>query len=405
MKTDADVENIDETIDGKLATTENHLLDDPAFLPLIDIDEFQTKSNGETKIESISQKTQDADDLVKATKQPRVLIRCKGIFYALISSLIFTVTTFVIKQLRVDFFDTLLCRFLVQTSILTAFIVQKRYRILHGSFHLVLIQIIRAICGSLGLLLIYASYLYIPLPDLTTIRYTQVIWTTLFAMIIFREQVSKLTVIAIILTLLGVICVAQPTFFFGHYSISYNETNFNQLEQRVFTGLIGKNFHRLFGFSLAFACAISISLSIVLNKQLLMLKIPPSVLIYQFSIVNLILLSIYHVYHRFILDAYAHQTMFTYQYLIAAIVSLFQLFSSTIIQTAFKLEHPSVISIVQSSDILSATLLQNILTNDKSNGLVLIGAALVTTSIFLVGLHKLWKTEENFSADKQPNRV
>ena len=372
----------------------NTLKDDPLVQPLIASSEFtvptDTTDDGYPSKPGVSHA---ADE----TSCSQLFRKCRGIGCTLLSSIIFTSSTFVIKQLGVDFFDTLLFRFLVQTAILIVFIHYKRYKILDGSAKLIAIQIFRAILGAMGLLLLYASYRYIPLPDLTTVRYTQVIWTAIFVVFIFHERISVFTVIAILLTLLGVVYVAQPTFIFGHSSMSFNQT-----QARVSPA---DKSSRTLGFCLALGCAISISWSIVLNKKLLVLKIPQSVLVYHFAVLNLCLLIVYHIYNRFVLCTYAHQTMFTWRYILAASISLSQVFSSTIIQTAFKLEHPSVISIVQSSDILFAVFLQNIFTKEKSNGLVLIGAALVTTSIFLVGIHKLWKDREKSSKKNPPTKV
>jgi drug/metabolite transporter (DMT)-like permease len=211
-------------------------------------------------------------------------------------------------------------------------------------------------------------------------------------MLIFHERISIPTVLAIILTITGVVCVAQPTILFDkldNTNTTMIKTNIIQSDKSV----------RLFGLCLALGCALSISASIVLNKKLLVLKIPQSVLMFQFSFLNLLILSINQIRNRFILHMYSNQTMFTWQYLIAALISILQLFSSTLTQKAIKLEHPSLISVVQSSDILFAILLQNIFTNEKSNWLVLIGSALVTTSIFLVGGYKLYHDHKKSSEE------
>jgi drug/metabolite transporter (DMT)-like permease len=86
--------------------------------------------------------------------------------------------------------------------------------------------------------------------------------------------------------------------------------------------------------------------------------------------------------------------MFTWQFILASAILSTQLVSSAFTQKAIKLEHPSIISVVQSSDILIAIILQNLFANVKSNWLVLLGSALVTASIFLVGIHKLWKEQK-----------
>ena len=307
----------------------------------------------------------------------RLFGRCKGITYAILSSTIFTLSTFIIKQLGVDLYDALLCRFSLQTILLTGFMFYKHYKFLYGSSSLILIQIVRSFVSCAGLLLFYASYNYIPLPDLTTVRYTQVIWTAIIAMLVFRERISLLTVIAILLTCIGVICVAQPTFLFKRRSTLTSPTPSSSTQ--------------LLGFGLALGSAISFSLSIVLNKRLLIVKIPHSIIIYQFALVTLAVLIVHHIYHRFVLRSYDERAMFTWQYAVGVSVCLFQLYSSTIVQKAFKLEHPSIVTIAQSSDILFAVLLQNLFTPEKSNGFVLIGAAFVMTSIVLVASEKLSK--------------
>ena len=64
-------------------------------------------------------------------------------------------------------------------------------------------------------------------------------------------------------------------------------------------------------------------------------------------------------------------------------------------QKSIKREHPSIVTVVQASDILFAIILQNIFSTNKSNGLALIGSTLVLTSIVIVGAHKLWQDRQN----------
>lgn len=376
---DVDVLNDVGKTDNNIPVAETSIHEiDPFIQPLVDTNELSTKN--ESRHEELVRLDRSQANY-RASLFSQNLRRCTGIMYALIGSSLFTSSGFIIKQLRVDFFDALLCRFIIQTSILTAFILYKRYKILTGSTDLILLQITRVILAVCGLLFFYSSYRYIPLPDLTTFRYTQVIWTAILAMIIFRERISIPTVLAIIFTLIGVVCVAQPTFLFGN-------------QKKLSTSNESRKSHRILGLVLALLCALSISGSIVLNKKLLVLKIPQSVLMFHFSCLTLIILIGNQLRNRFILHAYSNHTMFTWRFAIAASVSLLQLLSSTLTQKAIKLEHPSIISVVQSSDILFALLLQNLITNEKSNWLVLLGSGLVTASIFLVGIHKLWKDQK-----------
>ncbi|CAF1137825.1 unnamed protein product [Rotaria magnacalcarata] len=415
MKADVCVTDDDAPNGSILPTKDNVSKDenaiqsiDPLIQPLIDADELEGDENTHEILHKLERRFSSIlivhpDDRPNETHScSQTVRRCTGLFYALLASFLFTSSGFIIKQLRVDFFDALLCRFIVQTCILTLFIIYKRYKIMHGSPSLIILQIIRTILASSGLILFYLSYRFIPLPDLTTFRYTQVIWTTILAMIILHEFISISTVLAIILTLTGVVCVAQPTFLFG-YSQQLSNINVTINKHMNDIDLESNRSYRFQGLCLALACALTISGSIVLNKKLLVLKVPQSIIMFQFSFLNLSILAMNQIRNRFILRMYSEQSMFTWQFFLAAFVSLLQLFSSTLTQKAIKLEHPSIVSIVQSSDILFAIILQNLFAHQKSNWLVILGSLLVTTSIFLVGIPKFWNDRKKLS--KEMNEV
>lgn len=375
------LENDDDTARKGSTIDEEICNGDPLFGPLIDTDELDVGVVENERKESFKQ---------ESTTCAHVIKRCKGIFYALCGSFIFTCSGFLIKQLRVDFFDALLARFILQSIILTAFILYKKNKFIHGSNKLILLQIIRTMIGSSGLFLFFLSYRYIPLPDLTTCRYTQVVWTAILAMIVFHDRISISTILAIILTLTGVVLVAQPTFLFPNQSSPVNQTKI-VVNRTADIDFESDKSYRLLGLCLALACALSISCSMVLNKKLIVSKIPQSIIMLEFSLLTLIILILNHIYNRFIVHKYEKQTMFTWQFFLAASVSLMQVLSSTITQRAIKLEHPAIISVVQSSDILFAIILQNLFSRVKSNWFVILGSFLVTASIFLVGIDKFWK--------------
>lgn len=411
MKEDAHIDDkqVNSLIPTKIISTDENIIQsiDPLIEPLIDADELETNENDTENFRKFERKCSSILTLHPLPTNEENLFsktigRCTGILYALVGSSLFTLTGFIIKQLRVDFFDALFGRFIMQTLILLVFIIYKKYKIIYGSFNLIMLQIIRSILASCGLFLFYLSYRYIPLPDVTTFRYTQVIWTAILAIIILHERITIPTIIAIILTLTGVVCVAQPSFLFGTSQKFSNETINKHLNDSDFES---DQSYRILGLGLALACAFAISSSIVLNKKLLVLKFPQSILLFQIAVLNLVILIINHIRNRFILNIYDTKPMFTWQFFVAASVSVVQLFSTTITQKAIKLEHPSIISVVQSSDILFAIILQNLLANQKSNWLVLLGSALVTTSILLVGIHKFWNDRKKLSVENNDTKA
>ena len=187
--------------------------------------------------------------------------RFSGILYSLLASLLFTASNFIIKQFDVVLLDVFLVRFVFQGLISLGYIVCRGdHPFSHSNKSLVFI---RSLIAATGSVCFYLALILLPLPDLTTLRYTQVIWTALLALVIFRERITLPTIIASILTLVGVVCVAQPSFLFP------------QMKPTNVTGdatFLTTNNSRLVGMLFALTCAFSISTGIVLNKKLLQKK-------------------------------------------------------------------------------------------------------------------------------------
>ena len=320
-----------------------------------------------------------------AKVSPAICRRFSGILYALLAACLFTSSTFVTKQLKVDLLDVLIPRFIVQTALL---LVYMKF-IKHYSFYkyvqkqelfLLIVNVFFAITGFLGFFL---GYRYLPLSDLTTIRYSQVIWTAIITAIIYREKPSIPIIFAILLTTIGVVFVAQPKFLFG-----------NEIQSTE--SLLPENrHHRVLGIAIALYCSVAITLIVVSNRHLLVTyKTRQSLIMLQFTFGSMCVVIINLAYrYYFIIDwlAAARVEFLHWRYLAASSVCLLQILSSILTQKAIKREHPSVFTIVQSSDILFSILLQNIFTSHRSNLISLTGSILVLTSILIVGGFKFFK--------------
>ncbi|CAF0915028.1 unnamed protein product [Adineta steineri] len=307
---------------------------------------------------------------------PTIVQRFSGIFYALLSAFLFTISVFITKQLEVELLSALIPRFLIQT--VSLFIYMKFIK--HYSLYKqsekqeILFLIFNVFCSATGFLAFFIGYRYLPLPDLTTIRYTQVIWTAIITSIIYCEKPSIPIILASLLTTVGVICVAQPNFLFEKTSnITISSTDHDQ---------------RLIGLSIALYASISMSLMIISNKHLLVkYKTKHSLIMLQFAFVSLCISIIYCFYKYYFLSDRIQslkKDFFNWKYLCASSVCLLQIISSILVQKAIKREHPSIFTIVQASDILFSILLQNIFASMKSNFLSLFGSFLVLISILII---------------------
>jgi drug/metabolite transporter (DMT)-like permease len=329
-------------------------------------------------------------DSNKKSKICSYIERFSGIIYSLISSLLFTCSNFIIKQFDVVLLDVFLIRFVIQGLISFGYIIYKGYHPLSSNYNGLLI-FIRSLIAATGSICFYIGLVLLPLPDLTTIRYTQVVWTALIALIIFRERITLPTILASILTLIGVICVAQPSFVFKK-SKTFNETSQISLSKN--------NEERLLGMFIVLLCAFSTSMSVVLNKKLLVKKVRQSIIMFYFILTTFIFLLIIQTYYWTF--SKTNQRKFdikknylTKNFIYATILATLQLIPMILSEKSIKREHPSIVTVVQASDILFAIILQNIFSINKSNRLALIGSTLVLTSIVIVGAHKLWQDRQN----------
>lgn len=317
------------------------------------------------------------------------LRRFEGILYSLLASLLFTSSNFIIKQLDVVLLDVFLVRFIFQGLISLGFILYKGYPIFTDAQSILFL--IRSFIAALGSICFYLGLSLLPLPDLTTLRYTQVIWTALIAMMIYRERINLPTIIACILTLMGVVCVAQPSFLFPHAkSLNYtSHSTFIKTENP-----------RLLGMLIALTCALSISAAIVLNKKLLEKNVRQSIIMFYFILTTLFFLVFLQTYYWIFIPEnyqrfYPMKIYFRRDFIYATILATLQLIPMVLSQKSVKREHPSIVTVIQASDILFAIIFQTLFSTKKSNGLALIGSMLVLFSIVLVGAHKLYQDRRN----------
>ena len=314
-------------------------------------------------------------------KKFSIFEKFSGILYLLISSLLFTSTNFLIKKLDIIILDAILIRSIIQLIISIGYFLYKHYQpFTRNNFNC--LMFFYSFVAANGTFCFYFALSYIPLADLTTIRYTQIIWTSILTFLIFRTRITIAIVFACILTLIGVIFVVQPSFIFSNKSLTINNDK-----------------KHLFGMFISLICALSLSISIILNKKLIENQIPQSIIIFYFILMSFLMLLIKQTYHwifamqNYKLIDYLMQKKFLYAIFLVTI----QFIPMILTQKSIKREHPSIISIVQSCDILFTIIFEQLYSTTKLNYRTLIGSILVLTSIFIVGIDK-------FCQDKKANK-
>ena len=262
------------------------------------------------------------------------LQRFSGILYSLTASILFTSSTFSIKQLDVDLLDVLLFRFIIQTLVTFVFIRIKNYPSFPGNTVEIFFQLCCCATGAGTFFLYFFAIRYIDLPDVTTLCYTRVVWTMVFSIIVYREWPSYGSLIALPLTLSGVVFVTQPTFLFSSKT-SLTEAN------------------RWLGISLSMASSIVSSINVLMFKQLISKSkdMKPSVLNFQycFAVLGFLLGYQYYKFH-FIGSGLSWKTIMSGRYVLASMICLVMIAVNVLVQKAIKREHPAIFTLLGSAE-------------------------------------------------------
>jgi drug/metabolite transporter (DMT)-like permease len=314
-----------------------------------------------------------------------------GILYGLLGSLLFVTGTFIIKELQVDLLDALIIRFIVQISLFGIFVIYHHYPVWVGSSKEKWLQFVLCILNGFIFFGYFISVRYLPLPDLTTLNFTRLLWTVAFGILIYKEKPTMVILLAVCLTLIGVVFVAQPTFLFKKTKVAEAALN---MTPETLNGTNTANTYslnsRMIGISLSLATGLLSAFNLLIFKQLITLKLKPSVLILQHSFVFLLCLILNQFYKYFLLNdvTFFTLTIFQWKYWLATLTSLLQILAIISGNRAVKREPPSIVTVVSASDIIYAILLQNTFTKKRSNLWILLGSALVISSVLLIGVHK-----------------
>ncbi|CAF2066662.1 unnamed protein product [Rotaria magnacalcarata] len=330
------------------------------------------------------------ENLEKETTWTR---RFSGIFYTLFASFLFVSATFTIKKIGVDLLDALLLRMILQATIMFSFVVYNKYTLVAHQPRELFLQILCASTDALGFFLYFLAVRYVELSDVNTLAYTRVVWTVVLSVIVYRERPSIGTLLALPLTLLGVVLVTQPTFLFPSAQSSANTVNYRL---------------RVLGFIMAITCALTSALNVLSYKQLISTskQIKPSVINFQFSFTVCLFLIANQFYKVFYLKSVTSLSYFiSWPYLLSSIVCLISILGSILIQKGIKREHPAVFSLLSAADIIYALILQNIFTSVRSNFYALLGSALIISSVVLIGISKIMNERARRDKIKRNNNA
>lgn len=275
-----------------------------------------------------------------------------GIIFAVLASTMFSVGALLVKlATSVPSFELVFIRLTLQAVLSLPAMIFLKDRFIYPWKKSVLL-VLRGIIGVTAMSLVVYSIKHMDLADARVIFYTSPIYTAIFGRIFLKESITKFDIVATLLSLIGIVLIARPTFLFGSDSAGSNQVWFPTL--------------------LAVFAAVANALTIIVVRKISQ-QVEIRVVVFYFSFIGSIIslcASIISGGMKYP-DCGTHDTL----YIIAGafIGYVAQLF----VTKALQLERASVVALVRTVGIAMAFFLQLIFLGIAPTGLSIGGAILV----------------------------
>jgi drug/metabolite transporter (DMT)-like permease len=313
--------------------------------------------------------SQSATIVIAPPRQRSIFDHLSGLFWAFLAAYAFSIILFLTKTFGIDLVFGFFLQMLVQTIAFSVYAFYKGYNLLGPSEHRIA-MLCRGLLIGIGALTSFLAYYYITLPDLSAIRQSQVVLTIILSIFFLHERVTISRIIACIVTVIAIIILIRPTTIGASSSSS---TVSNLTNYKTSWTPYSSPWADLIGISFALCTAITYSIASIMNKIYFSTEqLHNSVLCFWSALSALIISSILlYVTHFVVKDASTFPHDWRLFFGIAlALASIFVFIAN---QKAIKRKRSSIVTLIYSTDIILALILQNLFTHIKSDLVVILG--------------------------------
>jgi len=291
-----------------------------------------------------------------------------GYILAFFAAYVFSIILFLTKIFGIDLIFGFFLQTIVQTIAFSVYAFYKGYNLLGPTEHRIA-MIFRGLLIGIGALTSFLAYYYISLPELSAIRQIQIILTIILSIFFLHERVTISRLIACIVTVIAIIILIRPTTI----GASSSSTVSNLTNYKTSWTPYSSPWADLIGISFALCTAITYSIASIMNKIYFSTEqLHNSVLCFWSALSALIISSILlYVTHFVVKDtsSFPHDWRL-FVGIALALVSIFVFIAN---QKAIKRKRSSIVTLIYSTDIILAFILQNLFTHNKSDAVVILG--------------------------------
>lgn len=305
----------------------------------------------------------------------------KGYFYALLTACCYPLSNVFLKKAYIlNGADQMAFQFIFTLIVMLVIVKYYNFHPLGPKDQRTLLHM-RGLIGSVGILFFLFGILLIPPSDCSAVSHTSVIITAILARFILKEKLGIAHLFSIILTVIGVLFISKPEFLFKNSS--------DAVENCKDCGFLGnKNYMFYLGVGLVVGASFFFGLLSIIIKKL------------SNSNVHWSVTTIYSAYYGILVGlpisilmyvlGYSHQNLkdeipqIPMQFFYSVLAGIFGLLGTIFVNKALDNEDPTKVSIVKTSDVLIAFVLQLFILNVTVDMLSITGSAAILLGTFTV---------------------
>lgn len=232
--------------------------------------------------------------------------------------------------------------------------------------------VLRAIIGFMATASAYTSYRLVPLADASAIIFSAPVFVSIFARILLNEACGIPQILNILLTVIGVMLIAKPTFIFGSIDDGLDTT------------------YQLEGTCAALFASLCFALAFVLMRKLQ--KTPSEVVIFWFAMSS-VALGVGVVSAQTIFYDYKPRLPNTAKEISLLFVSgMVGVISQPLLTVALKIEEAGLVSLARTVDVAMAFFFQIFFLGESVHWTSLLGAIIICCGVVIAILRK-WHSE------------
>lgn len=293
----------------------------------------------------------------------------RGVFYAFLSSIFFSITTAIVKHLSTIHPGALSCFRFLGILLFSIPMVSDLGTNVLGPSNLRVWVLLRGIAGATSLYLRYCALQYLPLANATIIVLSMPVFVCIFARLFLKEPCGIFHVIALAVTLLGIAFTAKLNVLFGSTDAEAADAGIDRRSE-------------LLGLAAGMGATLVGSASYVVVRKVKSLH--HSIILFNFAWVAILETSTI----TYFLDGFKLPDCGIGPWLLV-ILAIASFYAQLLLTKALQCEEAGLVSVTRaSSEVFFAFITQIFLFRRMPDIYSIIGALLVTTAVLLTSLRK-----------------